>query len=229
MRHPVIRTRLMKLFYRMLYNEFAWAYDLVAWVVSFGQWRSWTRTAIPWIDAHNRPVLELASGPGHLLVSMSRHGLQPIGIDLSAAMCRLAARTTRRANAPVPIVRARAQALPFRSNSFDCSVVTFPTEFILDPLTLGEVARVVCPSPENVPNNIWQMVIVGWVRFGRDTIPSRLLDWLYRVTGQEEPDADIGSDVFRQAGFEPQTVASQVGQNDVVLVLAHTSTGHLPI
>ncbi|MCJ7737040.1 MAG: class I SAM-dependent methyltransferase [Anaerolineae bacterium] len=220
MHHSGIRGYIMKLFYRLLYNEFAWTYDLVAWLVSFGQWKSWGRTIIPHIGTRSRRILELASGPGHLLVSMSQQGLKPIGIDTSPAMCRLATRALHRAGVSVPIVRARAQALPFQDNSFDCSVATFPTEFIFNPVTLREVARVICQTSEQVPDNSWQMGIVGWVRFGQHTIPSRLLDWLYCVTGQGEPSVDIGDDILKQGGFESQVVASRVGHNDVMLVLA---------
>ncbi|NIV35557.1 MAG: class I SAM-dependent methyltransferase, partial [Anaerolineae bacterium] len=37
----------LRLFFRLLYNQCAWVYDLVAWVVSLGQWNAWGRTAIP--------------------------------------------------------------------------------------------------------------------------------------------------------------------------------------
>jgi len=34
----------LRLFFRLLYNEFACTYDLVAWVASLGQWNAWGRT-----------------------------------------------------------------------------------------------------------------------------------------------------------------------------------------
>ena len=87
-------------------------------------------------------MLELAHGPGHLLIALKTAGYQPIGIDLSPRMGRQAARRLRCARLDVPLVRCRAQALPFRSNSFDDAVATFPTNYILDLNTLREVARV---------------------------------------------------------------------------------------
>jgi len=210
----------LRRFYRLLYNEFAWTYDLVAWMVSFGQWKSWTRTVIPYVDNGNTRILELAQGPGHLLVAMARHGLNPVGIDLSPFMCRQASRTTRKSNVQVPIVRARAQALPFRNNSFDSSVATFPTEFILDPATLREVARVVREPPPHVGGYSWQLAVVGWVRFDQSALASRFLSWLYRVTGQGEPVSGIGHEVLERTGFESRVTASRVGHNDVVLIMA---------
>ena len=68
-------------FFRQLYNELACTYDLVAWVVSLGQWKAWGRTAIPHLPG--KRVLELGHGPGHLLVAMAERGLTPVGLDLS--------------------------------------------------------------------------------------------------------------------------------------------------
>ena len=139
---------LLQLFFRLLYNELAWTYDLVAWCVSLGQWRTWGRTAIPYLRGER--VLELAHGPGHLLAAMAGVGLEPVGLDLSAHMGRLAQRKLTRRGVAVPLVRARAQVLPFRDGCFDSAVATFPTEFILDLATLQEAARVL-RSPEGSP------------------------------------------------------------------------------
>ncbi|MGD1994820.1 MAG: hypothetical protein PVI59_16625, partial [Anaerolineae bacterium] len=56
----------VRVFFRLLYNQCAWTYDLVAWVVSLGQWNAWGRTAMPHLSGGR--VLELAHGAGHLLV-----------------------------------------------------------------------------------------------------------------------------------------------------------------
>lgn len=223
-----VRTFVLRLFYRLLYGKLAWAYDLIARLVSFGQWNSWTYAAIPYLGSGRRRVLELAQGPGHLVVEMARRGLQPAGVDLSPHMCRCAARTLRRANVYAPIVRARAQALPFCDDSFDCSVATFPTEFILDHKTLQEVARVVCEPPRQHGRGSWQLVIVGWVRFSASRLTSRFLDWLYTVTGQKEPAPGFGQDALARVGFESQIVASRVGYDDVMVMLATQANTRAP-
>ncbi|MBN1887739.1 MAG: methyltransferase domain-containing protein [Thermoflexales bacterium] len=167
-------TLLLRLFFLLLYNQLAWLYDSIAWLVSFGHWRHWGQAALPHLRGQR--VLELAHGPGHLLVAMRRSGRCPLGLDLSPAMGRLASARLRRSGLAVPLVRARAQALPFRAGAFDSVVSTFPTEFILDPATLDEAARVLGEGG--------RLVIVPGVAFDSHSRPYRFLKWLYRVTGQ---------------------------------------------
>ena len=150
------RALLRKLF-GLLYNELAWTYDLVAWLVSLGQWKAWARTATPYLRGER--VLELAHGPGHLLVAIAEDGCSPVGLDLSPHMGRLAQKNLRRTGIAAPLVRARAQAIPFRDGSFDSAVTTFPTEFILAPPTLRETARVLrsparAPEPRSIVRQI---------------------------------------------------------------------------
>ena len=209
---------IIRFFFRLLYNEFAWIYDLVAWGVSWGQWTAWGRSAIPYLRGER--VLELAHGPGHLLVAMAKQGVIPVGLDLSPYMGRLARQRLRQAEQTVrldsrqvvPLLRSRAQVIPFCSGCVDSVVVTFPTEFILDPATMQDVARVLRPGG--------RLVIVAWARLtGRDPL-SRFIGWLYQVTGQGEPLPGLGEKALATAGFAPQVVWERVGRSDVMLVLA---------
>ena len=213
----------LRLFFRLLYNQLAWTYDLVAAVVSLGQWNAWGRTAISYLRGQR--VLELAHGPGHLLMAMSRRGLAPVGLDPSPHMGRLARRRLKRAGLVVPLVRARAQALPFRDECFDSAVSTFPTEFIIAPATLREAARVLRRPrlTEGQPGG--RLVVVAWARLsGRDPL-SRLIGWLYRVTGQGEPLPKAGEVLAVEAGFTPRTVWQQVKRSEVMLVVAERAGG----
>ena len=208
----------LRLFFRLLYNQLAWSYDLVASLVSLGQWRAWGRTAIRHL--RGKRVLELAHGPGHLLVAMARQGLSPAGLDRSSRMGRLARRRSRRAGLDVPLIQARAQALPFRDACFDNVVATFPTEFIVDPTTLRETARVLRCTGSDGACPPGRLVVVAWARLsGRDPL-SRFIGWLYRVTGQAEPLPREGEVAVLKAGLAPQTVWEQVGRSEVMLVLA---------
>ncbi len=200
----------LRLFFSLLYNEFAWTYDLVAWIVSLGQWNTWGRTAIPHLRGER--VLELAHGPGHLLVAMAEQDLAPVGLDRSQHMGRLAQRRLRRAGLTIPMVRARAQALPFCDRCFDDAVTTFPTEFILDPATLRETARVLQSGG--------RLVIVAWARLSERDPISHFIAWLYRVTGQDEPLPGEGEAVVAEAGFAPRTVWKRVGRSEVMLIVA---------
>jgi len=211
---PRLWCAFLGLFFRLLYNEFAWTYDLVAWVVSLGQWKAWGCTAIPHLASHLQceRVLELAHGPGHLLVTMAERGLAPVGLDLSPHMGRLARRRLRRAGLTVPLVRACAQALPFCDRCFDSAVATFPTEFILDPAALREAARVLRSGG--------RLVVVAWARLSERDPSSRFIGWLYQVTGQGEPLPGDGEAVVVEAGFIPRTEWEQVGCSEVMLVVA---------
>lgn len=213
----------LRLFFRLLYNQLAWTYDLVAAVVSLGQWNAWGRTAISYLRGQR--VLELAHGPGHLLVAMSRRGLAPVGLDPSPHMGRLARRRLRKAGLTIPLVCARAQALPFRDGCFDSAVSSFPTEFITAPATLRETARALRrPKPaEAQPGG--RLVVVAWARLSGHDPLSRLIGWLYRVTGQGEPLPKAGEVLATEAGFALRTVWQQVKRSEVMLVVAEKTDG----
>jgi ubiquinone/menaquinone biosynthesis C-methylase UbiE len=199
----------LRLFFRLFYNQCAWIYDWVAWVVSLGQWNAWGRTAVLYLSGER--VLELAHGPGHLLVEMATRGLAPVGVDLSPHMGRLARRRLCKAGLAVPLVRTRAQALPFCDGSFDGVVATFPTEFILEPATLREAARVLGAEG--------RLVVVAWALLGERDPLSRFIGWLHRVTGQGKPLPGEGEALLVEAGFAPRTVWERVGRSEVMLVV----------
>ncbi len=201
----------VRLFFRLLYAEFAWTYDLVAWVVSLGQWRAWGRAALPYLQGER--VLELAHGPGHLLGTMTDRSLSTVGLDLSPYMGRLAKQRLERAGLTVPLVRAQAQALPFRQGCFDSVVATFPTEFILAPATLREAARV-------LRNPGQRLVIVASAHLGGRDPLSGFVRWLYRVTGQDKLLPGGFETVMEKSGFKSHLVQERVGQSVVTLILA---------
>ncbi len=170
-------NHLVCLFFHLLYGPLARTYDLVAWLASMGQWNAWVATALGELEGPR--VLELGHGPGHLQARMAQRGWKAVGVDPSPQMGRLARRRLRQGGLPARLVRARAQALPFRDAAFNEVVATFPTEYILDRRTHDEVIRVLRPGG--------RIVVVAAARFtGRDPL-SRFLEWLYRITGQREP------------------------------------------
>jgi len=180
----VLRTawlRAIRLAFWALYNPLAWAYDGVSWVVSLGLWRDWQRAALD--ELRGTRVLELAFGTGNLLLDLYDAGYRPIGIDRSAGMARIAQHKLRQAARPVSLVQGQAQQIPFADASFDTVLCTFPAEFIVQPDTWREIARVLSPAG--------RAVVVIMAHLQATTPWQRLIEWLYRITGQREPLPDL--------------------------------------
>ena len=206
-----VRRSILNLAFHLLYHQLAFTYDLVASGVSFGQWKAGGRTSLSRI--WGRRVLELGHGPGHLLVTLARSGRrQPIGIDLSPQMSRIAQRRIRREKLAIPLVRCRVQALPFQSGVFDTAVAAFPTEYIVEPRTLREVHRVTASRGRLV-------IVAGAQLIGRQP-SARFIDWLYRITGQAEPMPEGHESIFEQVGMPARIEMEQVGRSNVTLVIA---------
>jgi len=200
----------LRLFFRLLYDEFAWAYDLVAWLVSLGHWKAWGRATLPHLrGAH---VLELGHGPGHLLVTLKQRGFDPVGLDLSRRMGYRAQTRLRRASLSVPVLQAQAQALPFNDLTFDTIVATFPTDFILAPATRHEVMRILRPNG--------RLIVALWARFDGEGVQDALLNWLHRSTGQNEPRIDGFAGWLADGGMLSRVVRERVGRTTVMLVVA---------
>ncbi len=134
-------SRLVQAAFHLLYTALAPVYDLVAWTVSRGDWQAWGRTAQAHVRAEGR-VLELGSGPGHLLPHLAASAPLAVGLDRSPAMLRQAHRRRRAAW----LVLGDAEGLPFVQGAFGTVVSTFPAPYIAHPATLDEVARVLEPA-----------------------------------------------------------------------------------
>ena len=182
---------IMERFFYLLYHQFAWTYDLIAWAVSLGQWQTWVNSVIPYIHTHL--VLELGHGPGHLQAALSREGIRSIGLDLSKQMGRLAHRRLDKTHPQPALVNARSQQLPFAGCNIPQIVATFPSEYIVDPQTLTEIYRVLAPGGSTV------VLLYAWLS-GRNVI-EKLAAWLFRVTGESPVWNDSFLNPARAAGF----------------------------
>jgi len=127
-----------------LYNEFAWTYDWVSWLVSLGHWWGWRTAALDYLIGPQ--VLEVGFGTGDLLIEMSRQGWDVHGLELSPAMHRITAHKMRRCGVWAPRVRGLVQVMPFPDGAFNSIVSTCPAEFILQPLAWQEFGRVLAPG-----------------------------------------------------------------------------------
>jgi ubiquinone/menaquinone biosynthesis C-methylase UbiE len=176
----MLPRRLIKLGFYLLYHHLAWTYDAVAWTVSLGQWAAWRRLALQFIRPG--PILELAYGTGGLCLDLLEAGYQPLGVDLSPYMARLASRRLRRRGWSPPLSRAQAQQLPFPTGYFATIIATFPTDYIFSPATLAEIQRVLQAPHCDRPAGRLIVVLEGQLRGPWPLRP--FIDGLYQLTGQ---------------------------------------------
>lgn len=226
--------RLVRLGFHLLYNELAWTYDVVSWLASLGEWRAWQQSALPYI--HGRRVLELAHGPGHMLLDLAESGRHIVGVDLSPYMGRMARRRLRRADVTAALVRSRAQSLPFAAGSFDSVLSTFPTAFIAEEATMKAVHRVLRPGG--------RLVVVPEGHLDNRGVLPRFVNWLYRITGQREGNFTVDEEqywpaadspvwiAYRQAmeaaGFQLKIERVRLARGGASVVIASKSSPHLP-
>jgi demethylmenaquinone methyltransferase/2-methoxy-6-polyprenyl-1,4-benzoquinol methylase len=126
---------------RHMFDAIAGHYETVNAIASFGLDHRWRRHCV---DALELPpgstVLDVGCGTGDLCRELDRHGLRPVGADLSAGM--LSHARTR-----APLVLADALAAPFRPACFDGAVSGFALRNVVDLEALfGELARVTRPG-----------------------------------------------------------------------------------
>lgn len=204
---------LVRFGFRLLYNEFAWTYDLVSWSVSLGHWRKWQRTAIPHLKSGpNDLILELAHGTGNLQIDMAEAGLRAFALDISPFMGRIAQRKLRRKGLQTRFVRGSGMNLPFSTGTFRAAVSTFPTEFIVRRDTLNEIYRVLQPG------GVFVMIPNGMLTLANPL--ARFLEWLYQVTGQRGPWPNDPLIAFRQAGFETEMLVEQLKGSQAWVIVA---------
>jgi ubiquinone/menaquinone biosynthesis C-methylase UbiE len=194
----------------LLYNDLAWLYDPVSWLASLGHWRAWGRAVLAYLPAQGQ-ILEVGSGPGHLLAALSQAGLEPLGLDLSPAMLRLAGRRLRKSRLRVPLCRAEATALPFAPATFEAVVAAFPTAYVYDDRWRAQAWRVL--KPEGC------LIVVEAATFESPGTRARAVNWLYHVTGRRGPHPSLVA-LLDQAGFVAQHHLVHVDNTAVSLVVA---------
>jgi SAM-dependent methyltransferase len=210
MRESGFIGRVLRLGFHLLYNQFAFSYDLVADLVSFGQWADWRRAVMPYLLEGD--TLDLAYGTGGLLADLYAQGRNPVGLDLSPYMGRIAGRRLKRMCCPSRLVRGRADHLPFKNDTFANVLATFPAGFIFSSTTLSAVARVLCPGGR------FLIVVKGYLKG-----PVVLRQWVgcaYKLTGQQAWQEEDLTVHLTHAGFQVEWIPVSIGDATSLLGMA---------
>jgi ubiquinone/menaquinone biosynthesis methyltransferase len=163
---------------RRIFNGIGATYERAGAVLSFGQDARWRARLVDSLHAAPHDVvLDVATGTGLVARAVSeRYGCEVVGLDRSADMLSAAAAR----DGHIPLVRARAESLPFADESFDHLTFTYLLRYVDDPAaTMRELARVVRPGGRiaaldfGVPTNpllraMWRIYTsIGLPLFGR--------------------------------------------------------------
>ncbi|MBV9710301.1 MAG: class I SAM-dependent methyltransferase [Ktedonobacteraceae bacterium] len=217
---PIARKWLFETLYKNRY-----LYRFASTVPFAGQWRIWQRLVLPRI--YGKDVLELGCGLGDLQADMLAAGYTCYAIERSPEMVSAARATLRRRKQgdTAHILSGSAQHLPFDAQSFDTVVSTFPSEYIYDPATICEVARVLRPSGRVIVIEGANLLPVGFVQpflvgvqalvYGPSAVfgprKQRTLDEEIARSKQGRNEADIITDILPDAWFGRHIPLEQYG------------------
>lgn len=205
--------RFVRFGFRLLYHEMAFTYDLISNMVSLGAWRCWQRASLRHLEVEPGDlILELAHGTGNLQLDLKHAGYRVVGYDLSRQMGNLARRKLHREGYDANLVRGKAQQLPFPAGTFASVISTFPTDFIVQSVTLDEIYRVLKPQGQLiiVPNG----VLTG------AGISSAGIEWLYRITGQRSETGMNPETFFEKYGFNAITTSEACPRSMAQVIVA---------
>jgi SAM-dependent methyltransferase len=140
-----VTPKLRKCLFETLYKN-RYLYRFASTVPFAGQWRVWQRLVLSRLHGHD--VLELGCGLGDLLADMLAEGYNCRAVEHSPQMVAAARATLikRKVGQPTWVIQGSAQNLPFSDCTFDTVVSTFPSDYIYDPKTIADIARVLRPG-----------------------------------------------------------------------------------
>ncbi|MCI4355185.1 MAG: class I SAM-dependent methyltransferase [Thermoplasmata archaeon] len=114
---------------------------------AWGFWRTPERDLRILGPVRGRRVLELGCGAARWSIGLRRHGAHPVGLDVSSAHLRHAARSIRQARLRFPLLVGDAERLPLQDESFDVVFCDWGAMTFCDPYrSVPEAARVLRPG-----------------------------------------------------------------------------------
>ena len=180
---------LRKLLFETLYRN-KYLYRFASTVPFAGQWRTWQRQVLPRLRGHD--VLEIGCGLGDLLADMLAADYACHAVEQSPQMVEAARATLKKRGLGDPglVIQGQAQGLPFSDASFDTVVSTFPTEYIYDPDTISEIARVLRPSGRLIIVAAANLLPVGFLQTLLSLVQALVYGSLPHRGHQQEPASD---------------------------------------
>ncbi|OGO64096.1 MAG: hypothetical protein A2029_17085 [Chloroflexi bacterium RBG_19FT_COMBO_47_9] len=184
----------LRTFFKLLYHQFAWAYDWVASIVSLGAWQQWVQSILPYLEGPR--TLELGFGPGHLQVTLQQKGISVYGLDESSQMGRITHKRLTRLGFHPNLVRGYTQTLPFACECFHQVVMTFPAEYLFSQTTFSEIHRVL------IKGGVAVILPLAWIT-GHKPL-ERLAAWVNRITGEAPVWDEETLEPLKKLGFNTQ-------------------------
>lgn len=222
---------------RNMFDALAPRYDAFNHWSSLGLDYGWRRATVRALRlSSDDVVLDIATGTGDLAFATTKAARRAVGCDFAAEMIRHAI-DKRAANDRVHFHVARAEKLPYRSDSFQGATSAFAMRNVkpMLPQVLAEAFRVLAPggrvgilefsrprlAPVRWGHGLYTKALMP--RVGRLlTGSSEPFDYLYRSI-QEWYMPEAFADLLRQAGFE-EVSFRMMGLGTVAL-----HTGHKPM
>ena len=130
---------------RRIFAGIGATYEKAGALLSFGQDARWRARLVESVQAApDDVVLDVATGTGLVARALRvQYGCEVVGLDRSADMLG----TAMARNGHIPLVRGRAESLPFPDESFDHVTFTYLLRYVDDPAAvMRELARVVRPG-----------------------------------------------------------------------------------
>ena len=125
-----------------LFSDGTKEYAFLLKVLSFGRDRYWRNELIRRAGT-TRSVLDIACGPGQVTFDFARKGAYAVGVDVTLEMLNRAVEGKKEGQ-DVDFVLARAENLPFRSDSFEASTISLALRNVSSQLeTVSEMRRCV--------------------------------------------------------------------------------------
>jgi SAM-dependent methyltransferase len=118
-------------------------------------------------------------------------------------MSRMAHRRLQKAGFTIPLVRGRAESLPFAPAVFDSILATFPAPFIVLPETLNALHRVLKPDG--------RLVIVPEAALTGGGIFRPIIEFLFTITGQRQAPAPGKIHSPSPSGTAPNNASKRPG------------------